>query len=237
MRVTAVGVVVPVHDEEALLARCLASLSAAAGHCPVPVHVVLVLDTCTDGSAAVAAAAGEFAAMRTVLPVSLRSVGAARSAGFRAVLAGAGATSGLWMATTDADSEVPTDWLTRGLAYANRGYDAVAGTVLVDDWSEHPTLVRTAYEERYRPRWGHRHVHGANLAVSGEAYGAVGGFADVDCHEDAGLIAALTAAGRPVAWAADLPVLTSGRHRGRSPGGFSGYLSELAGSAAAEVVV
>lgn len=235
MRVTVAGLVVPVHDEEELLPRCLAAVQAAAVGCGVPVHVVVVLDACTDGSAALAAAAGELATSTALLTVDLGCVGAARALGCRVVLDRLG-VAGTWLANTDADSVVPPDWLVRGLGYAEAGYDAVAGTVVVDEWSPHDADVRSAYLAGYQNRWGHRHVHGANLGVSAEAYAAVGGFGPVVCHEDAGLVAELEAAGRTVAWADDLPVLTSGRTTGRTPGGFSGYLRSLSDDAAPEAV-
>lgn len=235
MRVTAAGVVVPVHDEEELLPRCLAAVRAAVAGCGVPVHVVIVLDACSDGSAALAAAAGELATSTTLLTADLRCVGAARALGCRVVLDRLG-IAGTWLASTDADSVVPPDWLLCGLAYAEAGYDTVAGTVVVDEWSPHDADVRSAYLAGYQNRWGHRHVHGANLAVSAEAYVAVGGFRPVVCHEDAGLVAELEAAGRAVAWAEDLPVVTSGRTLGRTPGGFSGYLRSLSDDEAPEAV-
>lgn len=227
MRVARVGVVVPIHDEQDLLPRCLLALRAAAAGCAVPVHVVLVLDGCSDGSAASAALAAPLATSTTVLTADLHCVGAARALGCRSLLDRFG-PAGTWLATTDADSAVPPDWLARGLAYAEEGYDAVAGTVLVDDSSPLAVQVRQAYLADYEDRWGHRHVHGANLALSAEAYLAVGGFAPVLCHEDARLVGALRAAGRVIAWADDLPVLTSGRTHSRVPGGFGDYLRALA---------
>lgn len=235
MRVDAVGVVVPVHDEQELLARCLVSLRTAATGCDVPVHIVIVLDACTDASAALCAAAGELATSTTLVTADLRCVGAARTLGCRAVLDRLG-VAGTWLASTDADSRVPADWLRRGVAYAAEGYDAVAGTVQVDDWSSHEPDVCWVYLAGYDGRRGHRHVHGANLAVSAAAYVDVGGFDPVVCHEDTGLVAALIDAGRSVAWAADLAVVTSGRARGRAPGGFSGYLRALAEPAAPEAL-
>jgi hypothetical protein len=50
-----IGVVVPVHDEEQLLARCLEALCVAAHRVAVPVTVLVVLDACTDGDSTVPA--------------------------------------------------------------------------------------------------------------------------------------------------------------------------------------
>lgn len=49
-----IGVVVPAHNEQACLDACLLALRAAAAHPALhgePVHIVVVLDTCSDGSA------------------------------------------------------------------------------------------------------------------------------------------------------------------------------------------
>ena len=90
MSVEVVHVVVPAHDEEALLGACLASIADATArlvlHAPgVVARTTVVLDRCTDGSAAVAASYG----VDTVV-VDAGSVGVARAAGVERVLALAG---------------------------------------------------------------------------------------------------------------------------------------------------
>ncbi|MYW03889.1 glycosyltransferase, partial [Streptomyces sp. SID3343] len=94
---------------------------------------------------------------------------------FAAYLGGVHDARGLWLATTDADSRVPAEWLTRQIAWAGRGWDAVAGTVRVRDWSRHPPGAQEAFEAHYG-RWHgvSPHVHGANLGFSGPAYLGVG---------------------------------------------------------------
>jgi hypothetical protein len=172
--VEAVGVVVPAHDEETLLPACLAALRDAANALRLPVHVVVVADACTDQTAAVARAAGA-----GVIGIRARRVGAARAAGMRELLR---LTSGadpaaVWLATTDADTLVPPDWLRRQLDYANAGWDVVLGTVTVTDWDGHPPHVPVAFAERYAFGSGpHPHVHGANLGIRASAYLAAGGF-------------------------------------------------------------
>lgn len=222
---TCIGVVIPVHDEESLLGRCLTALARARAVVGVPVHTVVVLDSCTDASADIARAA----AGTDLLVIEARNVGAARAAGVAALL-DLGAT---WIASTDADSAVGSGWLGAHLAYAGRGYDAVAGTVLIDDWRPHPAARRRAYHQGYDYRWGHRHVHGANLGVSGSAYRAVGGFPALPTGEDVALVAALAAGGYRIAWASDLPVRTSGRLHARAPMGMSSHLRGLGTDACA----
>ena len=226
-----VAVVVPAHDEQELLSDCLAGIARAAAAVPVPVDVLVVLDACTDDTGTVAAAA----AVRTVA-VTARNVGSARAAGIAALLDTRRDLAGTWIANTDADSVVPAHWLARQLAYAAAGADVVAGTVEVADWSAWPTRTAAAYRGRYAPGWAtpdaHGHVHGTNLGMRAVTYRAVGGFPALASGEDAALVTAALRAGRRVVWAPDLPVRTSARPAGRAPGGFSGYLHELTGTAA-----
>jgi len=146
-RIRAAGIVVPAHNEETLLATCLAALrEAGRAVTQVPVYLVAVADTCTDQTAATARACGA-----RVISIHARRVGAARAAGMRELLR---LTAGLdpaevWLATTDADSVVPPGWLRRQLDYADQGWDLVLGTVAVADWDGHPPQVPAAFAARY----------------------------------------------------------------------------------------
>lgn len=226
-RPNAIGVVLPVRDEQALLPRCLAALRHASAQVELPVHLVVVLDACTDRSAEVIAATPAIGTLQDVLEVQARSVGAARAAGCAQLLARFGRDD-LWLANTDADSAVEPGWLRGQLRYAERGYDAVAGTVTIDDWTPYRPEARHRYDGHYRPQWGHRHVHGANLGVHASAYVAAGGFPALATGEDVVLVSALLAQARQIAWAHDLPVRTSSRHQGRAPSGLSHLLRSLA---------
>lgn len=228
-RVRGVAVVVPARDEERLLPACLDALLAAADDLreerQVPVDVSVVLDSCTDRSAEVVAARP---AVRAV-PVQAGQVGRARAAGFADVLArwSERDPAGLWLATTDADSVVPRDWLVRQLEHADAGADLVLGTVEVHDWSEHPRHVEARWRATYRPYDGHSHVHGANVGFGADAYLAVGGFRHLDRDEDVTLAAALS--GRRVVRTAAIPVVTSARSVARARGGFADHLRGLLG--------
>ncbi len=223
----AVGVVIPAHDEEQLLPACLRSMAEAVDRIPLPVRIVVALDRCTDRSAAIVAGFRETGLPVRAIAVPRPGVGAARAAGVRAVLAelGAGRT---WLASTDADSEVPPNWLERQLAHVRLGAQVVVGTVRVADWSQQPPEVRDRFTAGYRPQAGHRHRHGANLACGARQYLAAGGFAELASDEDVDLIERLEALGCPMVWAADLPVVTSARRTGRASGGFADHLAGLA---------
>ncbi len=224
--IRAVGVIVPAHNEQDLLPACLAAVRRAARALrAMPVHLVVVADACRDQTALAARRGGA-----SVLVISARSVGAARAAGVREVL---GRTAHLdpadvWLATTDADTLVPPSWLRQQARYAAQGWDAVAGTVRVADWSGYRPGTRSLFRRRYGGGIGlHSHVHGANLGFRASAYLAAGGFPAVPTSEDHALVAELAAAGARVLRTRALRVVTSARREARAPHGFSHHLAEL----------
>jgi len=216
-------VVVPACNESSVLPRCLRAIRSAAVGVSVPVSVVVVLDACDDESAGLA---GRFGSDVHFLKVDERNVGAARAAGFRyarRVLRSGG--DRIWYATTDADTEVGNDWLRRQLG---TDADMVLGVVRVGQWHHHSKEVADRYKARYAadvPR--RRHVHGANMGFSADAYWRVGGFAALASGEDVDLVERFRAAGCRVLWDDELSVATSDRRNGRAPGGFADHLAEL----------
>jgi glycosyltransferase involved in cell wall biosynthesis len=223
--IRAVGVVVPAHNEELLLARCLHGLSTAAkqGGAP-PVRVVVVADACSD--ATVDVARGNDA---EVLEVDLHSAGAARAVGLEFIVGERDvALDELWLCTTDADSVVPNHWFLHQAQKEAQGYDAVVGTVVIDDWSEHASFTPRRYARHYGAGLdGHPHVHGANLGLSGSAYATIGGFPPLALAEDHALVAALTKFGLRICRTGNAPVLTSARRDARAPEGFGALLKAM----------
>lgn len=215
---------VPAHNEETLLPTCLTALCAAARQVSVPVYVLVAADCCTDRTAVVAQDCGAL-----VVQVAARNVGAARRAGMTELqnLTASVDPASVWLATTDADTVVPPDWLSRQVCYANDGWDVVLGTVTVADWSEHPPHVPAAYAAHYDSDAG-SYIHGANIGIRASAYLAAGGFRALATAEDHALLAAVSQAGCPVLRAADLTVETSARRQARAPRGFSHLLRTLA---------
>jgi len=224
--VRAVAVVVPVRNEEGLLARALdgihragASLVDSAAR-PIRTVTVLVLDSCDDGSAGIARRSGA-----EVLEIEAGDVGRARAAGCRAaleLLAGCQPET-IWIGNTDADSFVPSDWLARQLELADAGWDVVLGRVQPDLADLPEALHRTSITAV--PTSGER-IYGANLGVRASAYVAAGGFRPARVHEDQRLVAALRRTGARVTASIATPVLTSGRIEGRTPGGYAGFLRD-----------
>ncbi|HEY0201286.1 MAG TPA: glycosyltransferase [Burkholderiaceae bacterium] len=215
-----IGVCIPAHDEETHIGRCLESVICAAQHPGLQgeqIKVVLVLDSCTDATASIAA-------QWSVIPLATSACNVGRARGLGAeLLLGLGAR---WLAFTDADSRVSPRWLVDQLSL---GADVVCGTVEVLDWAAHGPQARNArtrFEVSYADRDGHRHVHGANLGVSARHYRRAGGFDARTCGEDQALVDRLAMRGARVAWSALPRVTTSARPYSRVEGGFATALRQ-----------
>ncbi|WP_223987687.1 glycosyltransferase family 2 protein [Arthrobacter sp. NicSoilB8] len=243
-RIERVAVVVPAHDEEAHLGQSLRALqrSADALHSARPdvdLRMTVVLDSCTDGSAAIAAGYVAADPRFSALDVSFRSAGASRAAGVRA--SGIGLPRRrqsaqrwtqppwavrTWVANTDADSRVPEHWLVRQLEFAEAGADAVLGSVEPDPNGMDPELLRR-WRERHPFHEDHPHIYGANFGVRASAYLAAGGFARIRSEEDRILVRNLRSRAFTVTATDSTRVMTSGRTHARAPDGFGTYLRSL----------
>ena len=226
---THMHVVVPANDEEELLPRTLRTLHDAVAELRrvrprISARVTLVLDACTDGSRELVLR------HRDVRPVEVayRSVGAARAHGVMVATAHVpGWQRGShWLANTDADCAVPRDWLVRQAILADAGVDLVTGTVEPDSDELAPGVL-AKWRALHELRDGHHHVHGANLGVRLSTYVDSGGFEPTPLHEDLGLVERVRASGATCVASSALHLRTSGRLRGRAPGGFAHFLSEL----------
>ena len=223
-----IGIVIPAHNEGEHIGATLGAVMRTANHPELAgetIIVVVVLDSCSDATGAIA---NQYAVL--TLSLAARNVGLARAAGAD-LLMDAGAR---WLAFTDADTIVSPDWLVKQLA---QDADVVCGSIGIDDWSPHglhDDFVREHFARTYTDADGHRHVHGANLGVSAVAYRSVGGFQALACSEDVALVAALQKSGARIAWSAAPRVTTSARTDARARGGFGDAL--LAVVAASSVV-
>ncbi|MFL1493828.1 glycosyltransferase [Pseudomonas antarctica] len=213
-----IGIVIPAHNEERHISACLASVQRAIEHPDLQhqqVKVLIVLDDCSDPTAARVLAMGI-----AMLEVCFRNVGKARDVGAQQLLE----EGAQWLAFTDADTVVPADWLVRQIEF---GADAVCGTVEVDSWSEYGESVRSRYLELYQFTENHRHIHAANMGLSADAYRNAGGFQHLVAHEDVRLVADLERIGARIVWTATNPVVTSARRDYKCRGGFGEYLASL----------
>ena len=234
--VEAMVVVVPVRNEADLLERCLVALTSAvrtaeAAHLRCEVRIVL--DACTDASEQIAARSG-----LPLLICDAARVGIARAVGIDDALRALDGVPAdrVWIAGTDADSQVPTNWLAHQREVA-RVADVCLGTVRPD----FDDLLPAQREQwlRTHPRGKpNGNVHGANLGVRARTYLDAGGFAPMGEHEDVDLVARCRRIGAVVVASDEAEVMTSGRVVGRTPGGYAGFLrrqaSELVGDASGE---
>lgn len=223
----AVIIVVPVHNEGALLGRCLESLARAIEETSLPCVVRVVLDACTDESAQIAAQ-HPF----PVLRIDANAVGAARARGIESALdalAGFDAlpTQRVWITTTDADSSVPANWITVQREHADAGADLVLGTVR-PDFADLAPAHREYWLQTHQRGAPAGNTHGANLGVRASTYRAAGGFADLELDEDVAFVEACRVLGAHIAVTDDAEVITSGRVEGRVSGGYADYLRALA---------
>lgn len=220
--VQAAVVVVPVHDEAALLERCLHSLAAALRPIDVVAEVRIVLDRCTDGSARIAER-HPFAALRS----EANTVGVARARGIASgltALVGVPAER-IWIANSDADSMVPANWLAMQLALADAGADVVVGTVR-PDFGDLSAAHQRRWLDTHTSGAPNGHAHGANLGVRASTYLGAGGFREWPEHEDVHLVEVCRSLGATVVASDAAEVVTSGRLVGRTPGGYAGYLRD-----------
>jgi glycosyltransferase involved in cell wall biosynthesis len=235
-RTRAIGVIVPVHNEEELLPHALEAIDRAfveVGGRGIACRSVIVLDNCSDSSAMVVRrwvkANRRHRAQHD--PIVIRShwasVGKARRAGSTALLR----TwvdiepQHIWLATTDADSRVPSDWLVTQLDAHEQGADLWAGRVVVDDWSPYDPSTAARWEETYENEAGP--IHGANLGFNAQTYVDAGGFLGHVTGEDRALYQAIVARGGRTHHDSVVKVITSARRTARAPLGFASVLEAV----------
>ncbi len=210
------AVVIPTRNESGNLPACLRAVLTAALCAPIPVTIVVVLDTTDDDSAKLA---GRYGPDVHFVSVDVRNVGAARAVGFGYARSLCLDDRECWYATTDADSRVDHGWLVDQL---ERGADMVLGVVRVNDWRRNSADAAGHYER----------AHGANMGFSARAYWRVGGFRTLGSGEDVDLVARFEAAGCRIARDTELSVITSARTRARAPYGFGNRLGQMRRSTA-----
>lgn len=235
------AVAIPVRNEAERIAACLRAIDAQDGLASGSLGVVLFLNNCTDGTERI------IASLLPSLSVPVRILtedfagahaGWARRRAMDAAAEWLGEAGGTIL-STDADSRVPSNWVDRNLAAIATGADAVAGRVELDveEGKLLPPMLHargrlediydaliTEAEARIDPDphdpWPcHRTTIGATLAVTRDAYRAVGGMPEIPLGEDGAFIARLIAHGLRVRHATDVCVTISARLTGRAPGG------------------
>jgi glycosyltransferase involved in cell wall biosynthesis len=236
IRTRAVGVVVPVHNEEELLGPALDAVGRAFSgltHRGVECRTAIVLDGCTDDSRTIARrwacalARLEGPHQSVVLRCRSAGVGEARRVGAAALLREWRAFNprNIWLATTDADSRVPPAWLAAQVDAHECGADVWTGRVAVEDWSHYDDTTARLWNEAYDAEQAP--VHGASMGFNAQIYLNAGGFAPLGTGEDRALHRAILGAGGRALEDMELRVITSGRRLARAPLGFAHALCSL----------
>jgi hypothetical protein len=236
-------VAIPVRDEAERIGACLTAL-AQQNEVRQAVHIVLLVNNTTDGSAAVARATPMPAGttlhvLERSLPPGQANAGYARRLAMQEAARLAGPDGVLL--TTDADGRADADWLAANLAALDAGADAVAGWVDLDptEWSRIPLPLHEAdarecaYDglcdeiharldpDPHDPMPRHTQHSGASIAVTARAYRGAGGIPAVASGEDRAFLAALRRNDARIRHAPGCHVTVSGRIVGRAAGGMA----------------
>jgi hypothetical protein len=232
-------VAIPVRDEAERVEACLTALAAQTDP---PTAVLVLLNNCRDDTGAIA----QSVSLPFPLLIETRDWPAARASAGRARriamrLAAERAGKGGMLLTTDADTVVPPDWIARNRRALRAGADVVCGRIVVDpveaeliplhlhaDDARETTLITLLDEIAWLldpdpadPWPRHTEASGATLAVSTEAFFAVGGIPDQPSGEDRAFVAALRRRDARIRHDPGIAVTVSGRIEGHTPGGMA----------------
>lgn len=237
-----VAVAIPVHNEEDYIAACLQSL--ARQDFPGPFEVVAFLNNCTDGTLGIARRLAPSLPYRLrvrerVLDRASANAGVARRLAMREAEALV-ATDGVLL-TTDADSQVPPDWISTRVAQLDAGADAVAGMVEMNDEDAAALPPHLIADEEKTQELGtlldeidwlldpdaadpwprHTQHSGANIAVRASWLKRVGGIPAIPLGEDRQFFTELRRADARIRHSREAVVIVSGRTTGRAAGGMA----------------
>lgn len=206
-----IGIVIPAHNEEQFIERCLTAINQSIEHVSVTVIPIVVLDSCTDNTLEIVQSFGV-----DYLTIDAHRVGVARRAGVDYLI-----NKGCdWICTTDADSMVTVDWLEQQLTLIDaHKADMICGGVhaIFDEPLHEKTQAH--YEESITHAMRLKRVYGANLSFSAKAYQSVGGFDNAAFNEDVTLVGKFKKARHSVIWSDKVMVHTSFRKDSRTPVG------------------
>jgi cellulose synthase/poly-beta-1,6-N-acetylglucosamine synthase-like glycosyltransferase len=228
----AVGIVIPARNEQELIAGSIRRVLAAVRRTPLNrCWVVVVADSCTDATADIAARL--LGGHGEVVSCRLAAVGPARRTGTNAALArfAGHPAQNIWLANTDADTEVPDHWLQQQLRWADAGFHGVAGTVRIKHMRVDDRDISEEMMSDYlvHADGTHPHIHGANLGVRADAYQDAGGWSGLALAEEHCLWRRLRSRQWRLSSSSAFAVDTSARLEGRAPGGFAATLSKKIG--------
>lgn len=225
-----VAILIPARNEEKLLPRCINSIIDARKNLAndITVDIILSVDASTDETYAI----GQELLKNhgSVISLNEGNVGHARKlAAEHAFSRFKAPDHQCWLANTDADCKVPSNWLTYQLQKAATGINVIAGIIKVDSYEEHHNEVANIFLKEYtlNSDGTHPHVHGANFGIRGDIYKKFGGWGQLETAEDHDLWNRLVAEDVNKDSDSKLFVYTSGRRIGRAPHGFAQTLASF----------
>lgn len=219
-------------------------------------EILLLANNCSDKTVSVARKLSRlYPALRlhtiaVSLPKSTACVGKARQMAMDEAyrrLSSIG-IKGRIIASTDGDTEVSPNWISALITEFDQGVDAVGGRILTHRANApeidkcvslyflrilgHDYLtsqIECLLDPQPHDSWPrHGQYYGANMAVSAEMYGKIGGMPSVKDEEDVALYKQLKRADAKIRHSLSVRVLTSARRNGRATGGLAERLEELA---------
>lgn len=237
-------VAIPVRDEAERIGGCLTALARQSISAD---HVVLLLNNCTDRTAEVVKqlpkARHQLHIIECSLDDSLASAGVARAMAMKHAtsLVGSLHVEDAVILTTDADAEVPRNWIEANLQAIEQGADAVCGMAVIDPL-EALLIPPHLHEDDARevaygqlldkiasmilpdaadPWLRHTEDSGASIAIRASMLRRVGGVPCLQSGEDRALIERLRLIDARVRHDPQIRVVVSGRIEGRAPGGMA----------------
>ncbi len=198
---------------------------------PASIGVAIVLDGCSDRSRDIAEDWRRAAHLERhhteIVETNVHSVGEARRVGCQALLHRWSdvAPSRIWLATTDADSEVPPNWISGQLRMRHEGSQVWIGAVGVRDWTGRASTTAGAWRRQYETE--SLPVHGANFGIDAATYLEAGGFQGMPTGEDRALFEQVVALGAAIRHDPMIRVTTSARREARAPLGFAHALNSI----------
>jgi len=235
-------VAIPVRNEVERIGPCLRAL--ARQDRILPDRVVLLLNGCIDGTAALVRE------LAPALPMEIEIVerdlrGADATAGMARSLAVRHAARGLSphdvVLTTDADGAVAPDWVAANLAALQDGAEVVCGRAIID-WAEALLIPAHLHDDDalecrlaalidemahwidpqpHDPWPRHTEHSGASLAFTVAAWRRAGGVPPIPCGEDRAFVVALQRVDARIRHDPAVRVTVSGRMQGRAAGGMA----------------
>lgn len=218
-------------------------------------EILLLANNCTDNTVEVIRRSAarypllQMQAIQVCIPKEVAHVGKARQmvmdeAYRRLSMIG---RQGRIIASTDGDTHVASNWISAFLNEFDQDVDAVGGRIIttqsraadIDSKVSLYYLRRIAHayitaqiecflDPQTHDCWPRHHqYYGANMAISAEMYGHIGGLPLVKDEEDVALYRQLKLADAKVRHSPDVRVFTSARQTGRATGGLAELLGTL----------